>query len=129
MVEKDTGKFVKLLIASPPGQDILAYSGMMSHNEYTRIFGEANRVKARFVKNTLEDWERDYPPLGREVAESFQYVEELGFDGSDPDVTHPRDVSSSRNLPSGLLLTLYQLDVEVTDVEQWMREQDWSSLL
>jgi hypothetical protein len=93
VVKKDTGEFVKALIELPPGQKILGYSAMMSHNEFAQIFGEVNGVKAKVVKNTVEDIEKVFGPVGRAAGDSFLYVEELGFDGSDPTATHPKDVS------------------------------------
>lgn len=34
--------------------------------------------------------------IGEELADMLQYIEEFGYDGRDPTVVHPKDVSTSQ---------------------------------
>ena len=117
MVENDVGAFAKVLTELPAGQKILAYNTMMSHNEFMRCFGKVNGVPVRMQQNTLEDWKQALPGLGEVAAESYMYVEDFGYDGyrgNDPTFTHPKDL---------------KIKAQLSDIEQWMAAQDWSSLL
>ena len=114
VVEKDVGAFAKVLTELPAGQKILAYNTMMGHDEFLGYFGKVNGVPVRMRQNTLEDWEQNFPGLGEVAAESYMYVEDFGYDGNDPTFTHPKDL---------------KVKVQLTDIEQWMTEQDWSSML
>jgi hypothetical protein len=114
VVEKDVGAFAKVLTELPAGQRILAYNTMMSHNEFMRYFGKVNGVPVRMRQNTLEDWEQNFPGFGDVAAESYMYVEDFGYDGSDPTFTHPKDL---------------KVKAQLSDIEQWMEAQDWTPLL
>ncbi len=108
----DTGRFVKAAILLPPGKTILAYTKMMSHNDFLRIFGKVNKIDTRYVKNSLEDWEKSWPPIGRLAGESYLYVEDFGYDGEAATAIHPS-----------------QLEVSVSDIDDWLSKADWSRLL
>ena len=108
------GAFAKVLIELPAGQRILAYNTMMSHDEFLGYFGKVNGVPVRMRQNAPEEWEQNFPGLGKVAAESYMYVEEFGYDGNDSTFTHPNDL---------------KVKAQLTDIETWMAEQDWSSLL
>ncbi|KAG4434410.1 hypothetical protein IFR05_010106 [Cadophora sp. M221] len=53
-------------------------------------------------------------PLGREIADMFQYMDEFGYDGSDPIIVYPWDL---------------EVKVKTTPIDAYLADQDWSSIL
>lgn len=97
---KDTGPFVKALVQLPPGKNILAYGSMTSPNEFMKIWCEMNNARGHTRQLSLDEMEKTSPDAGREIGESSLYAAEFGFDGGDPSVLHPRDVSFERHMDS-----------------------------
>lgn len=93
--ERDTGAFVKALILDlPPGKQLLGVSEAMTWPEWMRIWGEHQGVKAGFEQVSMEAFLSDVPDvLKKELAESYQFNAEFGWDGGDPDVLKIEDVS------------------------------------
>lgn len=63
-------------------------------------------------------WEQAMGSVGKEVAEMFAYIDEFGYDGGDPDVVYPWQVKER-----------FGVDVEYTTVEEYIQNEDWSSVL
>ncbi|KAI9737477.1 MAG: hypothetical protein M1834_009632 [Cirrosporium novae-zelandiae] len=136
VTHKDTGPLVKALITQlPPGKNLLAYSEMMTYDEYIALWAKVVGVTARGKQCTIEEYDRMIPGgVGRETGESASYATEFGYDGGDPEVTKTKDVSVTVvYLASviGLLTYRVQLGVEVhlTKLEDYFREEDWSDVL
>lgn len=67
---------------------------MISSDEYMKIWGEILGVKARFEEISVEEVNRNIPGgFGIELAEMMAYSAEFGYDGRDPSVIYPEDVS------------------------------------
>lgn len=131
--QRDTGSFVKALVDMPPGKDLLGVSEWMTFPEWAAVWGQVLGVKVRFQQISKEDMFEGVPaPIAQEIGDSFDYLEEFGFAGGDPDVLDPQQV---RPMPLirilGFLANTMQLDVKipVTSMEEYVRSEDWSSIL
>ncbi|KAI9660352.1 MAG: hypothetical protein M1821_009702 [Bathelium mastoideum] len=111
----DTGSFVKALVDLPPGKNLLGVSESMSWPEWTRLWGDVLGVKATFKQVSADDFFRDVPgPLRDDLAEGFAYVEEFGHTGGDPEVMTTEQLG---------------IDVPLTSMEEYIRSENWSSVL
>lgn len=91
---EDVGQFVKALTKLPHGRTMLGHGKMTSYDEYTKLWSEINGVQGRYQPNGVADFERMMPGgLGREQGEMFAYMAEFGYDGGNPHIIHPIDVS------------------------------------
>lgn len=131
VTKKDTGPFVKTLVDLPPGKTLLAYSSLTSPNEFIDIWTRLNGVTAHTRQLSLAELEKASPDAGREIGESSIFAAEFGFDGGDPSVIHPKDVSFTRRRVWLRSLTDFQLGVDVpsTSIEEYIKGEDWSSVL
>jgi hypothetical protein len=93
-VNADTGIFVYALVHSSPGKKLIGYGGeLTTHEEYIKLWAEIKGVEGRYGEQKVEDWEKQMGPLGAELGDMFGFSGEFGYDGSDPEVIHPKDVS------------------------------------
>ncbi|KAF7567986.1 hypothetical protein PtrM4_125990 [Pyrenophora tritici-repentis] len=79
------------------------------------MFAKVNNVKCVFEtipRKKLED--AMGPVFGPEVGDMFEYFDKFGFNGGDPDVVFPWDLDIS---------------VKRTTMEEYMKAEDWSSVL
>ncbi|TKA68317.1 hypothetical protein B0A55_08611 [Friedmanniomyces simplex] len=114
----DTGYFVKALMeAKEANVTMLGYCELISNEEYAAIWSKVMGVKTRTVAKGMEDLKAAGLPdfLVREVGESLAYASTWGWDGGDPEVKHPKDVG-------------VEMD-KLTKVAEWIRKEDWSSVL
>ncbi|KAK3716800.1 hypothetical protein LTR37_006150 [Vermiconidia calcicola] len=115
----DTGHFVRALILSPsapPGSSMLGYCELTTSEEYCAIWGRVHGVQCRAEVLTYEDALAQGMPdwMALEISESGTYVTKFGWAGGDPDVKHPKDLG---------------VDVsKLTMIEDWIRQEDWSSV-
>ncbi|KAG6856862.1 hypothetical protein H0H87_012679 [Tephrocybe sp. NHM501043] len=114
---KDTGYLVRALIMAPPGKNLLGFGSLMSWNDYMKLWGKILGVGARYKQISVNDAAKLVPGdpktnMGLEVAEGFAYMGEFGYDGGDPSVIHPKD-----------------LGVDMTSIEDYIRSENWSSIL
>ena len=94
VAEKDTGAFVKALIESPPGIEVLGYTRLMSWNDYMDLWSKTLGVRGRYQQMPREEFLTAVPePMRRQYDEVFRYVAEFGWTGGDPKVVQPEDVS------------------------------------
>lgn len=94
VTERDTGAFVKALVDLPPGKDLLGVSEWMTFPEWAEVWGRVLGVKTRFQQISKEEMFEGVPaPMAQEIGDSFDYIEEFGFAGGDPDVLDPHQVS------------------------------------
>ena len=91
---RDTGPFVKALVDLSAGKNVLAYGSMISWDSWMKLWCEINGVKGSFKSMSLDDFDKSFPGgFGREGGESFVFSSDLGYDGGDPTIVHPKDVS------------------------------------
>ena len=76
---------------------------MISWKDYIKLWCEIQGVpNGGYQEITVEDYDKAMPGgLGREVGEMYAYAGEFGYDGSDPSIIHPKDVSSLSDLMLG----------------------------
>ncbi|MCJ1393922.1 hypothetical protein MMC18_006798 [Xylographa bjoerkii] len=111
----DTGSFVKALVQSPPGTNLLGYGSLIGWSEYMRLWTSVLKVSGRFEQIPIETYMDKAPVnLAKEIQEAYAYQAEFGWDGGDPSIVHPKDLL---------------VDVPTTSVEEYIRGEDWSSVL
>lgn len=116
----DTGHFVWAFVLSPkapPGSAMLGGSDFMTNEEYCALWAKVNGVECKFevlgyedaIKAGMPDW------MALEVSESGTYTTKYGWAGGDAEVKMPSDLG---------------VNVEkLTKVKDWMKLEDWSSVL
>ena len=116
----DTGHFVRALVLSPsapPGSAMLGAADPMTNEEYCALWAKTNGAECRFeplsyddaVKAGMPDW------MALEVSESGTYTTKYGWVGGDPAVKMPEELGVDMS--------------RLTKVENWMKQEDWSSVL
>lgn len=91
---RDTGSFVKALADVPPGKDLWGVSEMMTCPEWIEVWGRVLGVKAGFKQVSPDEFFENVPEeLKRELQDTYDFVEEFGYTGGDPDVLLPSQVS------------------------------------
>lgn len=108
------GHFTKALVESPPGIVLSGAGSFISFNEWCEIFGRINNVKCVFQIIPRKAMEEAMGPIyGLEIADMFEYFDKYGFDGG-ADVVFPWDM---------------EVKVKYTTMEEYMKGEDWSSVL
>lgn len=93
VTHRDTGVFVKALVDLPAGKDLLGVSQMMTWLQWMELWGEIVGVKAGFKRVSADEFFDGVPEsLKMELADTYEYVEEFGYDGGDPNVLMPGQV-------------------------------------
>lgn len=114
----DTGHFVRaLVLAAPAESSMLGFCEMMTNEEFCALWGRVHGVECRFealtyddaMKAGMQEW------LAEEVSESGIYTTKYGWAGGDPEVKNPAELGTKMD--------------RLTKVEDWIRQEDWSSVL
>lgn len=88
------GLYTKALVEVAPGKNLLGYGTMMSWNEWVVLWGRIHGVKCTFHRLPRQIVVDAIPGgIGEELADMFEYISDFGYDGGDPSVVHPKDVS------------------------------------
>ena len=104
---------MRALVESPPGQILLAYTAMLSFNEIAEMWSRVTGQPAKHKQVAMEEVKKQFPAAGEETN-STPYAAEYGYAGGEPGVIEP-EVLGFKSRPD--------------DIEAWMREQDWSSII
>lgn len=89
------GKFAKALLQVEPGKNLLGYGSFIGWNEFAALWGKVHGVTCYFKRVDRKVLEEAIPGgVGEELADMLEYIAEFGYDGSDPTVVHPKDVSA-----------------------------------
>lgn len=93
--EEDTGPIVKALVQeSTAGKNVLGFRENTTPKKFQEDFIAVSGLKAEYVSAKDDDGRLPFADdLQLEVRDNFQYINEFGYDGGDPSVTHPKDVS------------------------------------
>ena len=117
--ERDTGSFVRALLAAPPGTVLLGEADPTTVGKYVEMWSQVTGRTARFSPITGGELEAlvdsTMPSFGKEMAENLQYYRDFTYTGSDPAV-----------------IRAAALDIDLkglTTLRQFLSETDWSSLL
>lgn len=90
----DSGAFVKALVDAPPGKTLLGVSQGMTWPEWLVIWGQIHGVETGFKQISTDEFFQGVPgPLKEELADAFDYINEFGYTGGDPNVLTPEQVS------------------------------------
>lgn len=94
VAQRDTGEFVRALVDRlPPGKDLLGVSEWMTFPEWAEAWGRVMGVKVAYRQVSKDEMFEGVPPVvAQEIGDSFDYLEEFGFAGGDPDVLDPDHV-------------------------------------
>jgi hypothetical protein len=112
---QETGPFVKALLDLPAGVNLVGAGSLISWGDWCSIWGQLNGVECTYERQDRQAFEEVAGPIGREVADMYQFFEQYGYCGVDQeDVVYPWD------LP---------VQVHYTTMEEYMQSQDWSSVL
>lgn len=113
VASRDTGKFVKALVVDQePGTRIYGVSEFKTRAEVAEIWGKIFGAPTTTRPISKDEFAEAWPELVREeMIDNFSFVKEFGYVGNDPDVKLPWD-----------------LGIETTTVEEYIRAEDWSSL-
>jgi hypothetical protein len=115
-IERDLGTFVKVLVEDlPAGKELLGVSEMMTAARWMEIWGETMGVKTDFKRVSHDEFFAGTPvELKEEMADAFDYLEEFGYTGGDPNVLMPDQLGFS---------------VPVTSMAEYIKGEDWSTVL
>ncbi|CCD49172.1 hypothetical protein ACHAPF_000580 [Botrytis cinerea] len=115
VTQKDTGIFVKALIDMRPGKNLLGVSDRMTWKEWAKIWGDALGVEAGFKQVSEETFWKGVPePLSRELQVAWDYADEFGHAGGDPDVVRPEELT---------------VKIPLMSMEAYIKSEDWSTIL
>ncbi|KAF7935014.1 uncharacterized protein EAE98_003059 [Botrytis deweyae] len=114
VTQRDTGGFVKALIEMSPGKNLIGVSERMTWKEWTKIWGDALGVKAEFRQVSKETFWKGVPDAMRELQVAWEYVDEFGHTGGDPEVLRPDELT---------------VKIPVTSMEEYIKSEDWSAVL
>jgi hypothetical protein len=106
-VQGDFGKCVKAVVEGKPGLNFLAVGEMLSWDSYLETWCNSQGVQSGgYEEHTIESFMNLLPGgLGREFGENVLFGQQFGYDGSDPAVVRPSDVS---NLAQQIIAALYK---------------------
>jgi hypothetical protein len=95
VADKDTGSFVKALIDLPPGINLEATSEDLTFPQWAQLWGDTLGVKATYKQVSVERHFDGMPDeLTLEMSQCYQYENEFGQRGGDPNVVSTKRVSS-----------------------------------
>jgi hypothetical protein len=77
-----------------------------------------NGVETGYEQIPYETLEQNMGTVGREIADMFRYIDEFGYDGGDKGVVYPWEVKGK-----------FGVEVEFTTMEEYIKAQDWSSVM
>ncbi|USP81338.1 hypothetical protein yc1106_08612 [Curvularia clavata] len=110
----DTGVLTQALLKIKAGTHLVGASSMISWIEWCKIWSSTTGVECSFETIDRKILEDAMGPLGREIADMFQYMNDFGYDGNDPNVVYPWDL---------------EMKVETTPIDKYFKMQDWSTVL
>ncbi|KAF1991297.1 NAD(P)-binding protein [Aulographum hederae CBS 113979] len=112
---KDCGHFVHALVSVPPGKNLLGVASSLSWSEWAQLWAKTVGVECKYEQMPYGEMDKLMPGgMGAELEDMFKYMDLYGYDGSDPTVVLPKDLG---------------VDVPVTTIEEYMKMEDWSSVL
>ncbi|KAF1357777.1 hypothetical protein EJ07DRAFT_157469 [Lizonia empirigonia] len=79
----DTDRFVKVLVDLPAGTNLVGAGSLISWGEWCKIWGRVNGVKCTYERQDRRAIEDVAGPVGREIADMYQFFEERGYCGVD----------------------------------------------
>lgn len=134
-VNKDTGNYVYAVTQLPPGKSYMAEGTTCSWTDYMKLWSKVTGASGTYQQITNEQLTRASPDteFGAELADMFAYSSDPGYDGGDASLLKAADIRQVSHMDIGgyPLTSSAQMGVDcpTTSLEEWMRNEDWSSLL
>ncbi len=99
-VNKDTGYFVRALVQSAPGKTLLGAGSTMNWRDYAKLWEKSQGVYCTYRQGTMADLEAATsgklpPSFAPSIAHATAYLDEFGYDGGDPNIIRPDEVSQA----------------------------------
>ena len=89
-----TGHFTKALVDVEPGKDLIGAGSFLNWKEWCEMWSKHTGKTIVYEEADPMELENAMPGgMGKELADMFRYVDHYGYDGGDPDVVYPWDVS------------------------------------
>lgn len=107
---------MRALLQIPPGVNLLGETSLVSWTEYMRVWGKLLGVaKSEYEDVSDESYDEAIPGgFGKELADMFRYMGDVGYDGGDPESVRKEDLGV--HIP------------DLTSLESYIREADWMSV-
>lgn len=120
--QKDTGPLVKKLIEDVrPGSSLLAVSQLATYREFMAIWAKTlgqTLAGDEGIKQISEKEFRDRLPPVEDIRDhlmsTFSFFVDCGYDGGDAQMLYPKDIGA---------------ECVTTPLDDYIRQEDWSSLL
>lgn len=98
-VNKDIGYFVRALVQTAPGKTLLGAGSFMNWRDYTKLWAKSQGVHCTYRQGTMADMEAampgGFPPgFAPAASDAMAYLDEFGYDGGDPNIIRPDEVST-----------------------------------
>ena len=89
------GYFARALIQSAPGKNLLGAGTLITWPDFLKLWCETQgKTYGGYDDVSIETVDKAMPGgFGKEMAEMYAYASEFGYDGSDPSIVLPKDVS------------------------------------
>ncbi|KFY27603.1 hypothetical protein V493_03404 [Pseudogymnoascus sp. VKM F-4281 (FW-2241)] len=118
-VNADMGNFVHAVSQMPPGKNYMAAGTECSWSEFIRLWSKETGVPAKYKEVTLEQFIASVPDkdFGAEAGDMFAYSSDPGYDGGDKTLMKAEDIRKAG------------IDCPMTSLEEYMKKEDWSSIL
>jgi len=73
---------------------LLGAGDVLTWPEWVKKWGEFNGVQCTYEELPIEEFYKYYPGnVGLELGDMYKYISDYGYDGSDPSIVLPWDVS------------------------------------
>lgn len=135
-VNADTGIFVYAVSKLSPGKSYMAEGTTCSWTEFMRIWSEVTGQKTKYQEVTIEQFALASPDreFGWEAGDMFAYSSDPGYDGGDETLWKSEDIrkvsSPDFQIYGGMLISREAgVECPMTSLEEYMRKQDWTSVL
>lgn len=113
VASRDTGKFVKALVVDQqPGTRLYGVSEFKTYGEVAKIWEKVHGAPTVARSMQKDEFAHIWPEMVRdEVVECFEFAREFEYAGNDSELRRPWD-----------------LEIETTTLEEYLRSEDWPSL-
>lgn len=133
-LEADMGKWANALIEAPPGITLVGSTEQITWAEWLLLWAERNGVTARYRRTSPAEYSGRVEGISDAVAEEFQFVEQYGFVGGDPQAVYPDEVfvtllRTCRADTDKLQLRQSGITIEESSIKNHITSCDWSSIL
>ncbi|KAK2761630.1 hypothetical protein FQN54_001458 [Arachnomyces sp. PD_36] len=117
--QKDTGVLFEALLSAEPGKSLLGYSQSLTWREFMQIWAKCVGVelldggfKSIAYDEAFNTIQADN--MKAHLADIIAYAANLGYDGGDRSVVRPEEL---------------KIENKLTPIEEYFKQEDWSSIL